>query len=127
MLWEVAAIIWGGQTLLLGFVLEAISGSKSALALVVVVAIIGIVMAVFTKGVTAKRAAVCRKMIEIMRQVEDQLEMPVKPQHEIDSTYGGESRFQTKWSDRLNYSFVVAWIVVILVALVKLWVILCHV
>jgi len=33
LLWEVSAIIWGGQTLLLGFVLEAISGSRGALML----------------------------------------------------------------------------------------------
>ncbi|HUI74515.1 MAG TPA: hypothetical protein VLX32_06190 [Candidatus Acidoferrum sp.] len=114
LLWEVSAIIWGGQTLLLGFVLEAISTSCGALLLVTVVAGIGIFMASFSDRITKKRSEVCNGMIQVMIDVEDKLKMPIKPQHIITEAYG--AGYQTKWSKRLNHCFRFAWLVVTLVA-----------
>ncbi len=118
LLWEVSAIIWGGQTLLLGFTLEAISGSRAALLLVIVVAGIGILMASFNDQITSKRSQVCKAMIEVMLGVESKLKMPIKPQQIITDAYG--AGFQTKWSKKLNGSFRLAWIAVMLVAAYKL-------
>jgi hypothetical protein len=46
LMWEVTSIVWGANTLLLGFILEAISHSE-ALPLIIAVSIIGIFLTVF--------------------------------------------------------------------------------
>ncbi|HEY1424394.1 MAG TPA: hypothetical protein VGF20_13135 [Candidatus Acidoferrum sp.] len=120
LLWEVSAIIWGGQTLLLGFVLEAISGSHEALVLVIVVACIGIFMAFFNWQVTKKRSGVCNLMVGVMSKIEDKLEMEFKPQAIISAKY--KSGSQTFWSNLFNVLFGVAWAIVIFVAAFML----CH-
>ncbi|MHB8410710.1 MAG: hypothetical protein ACYDDI_02045 [Candidatus Acidiferrales bacterium] len=118
LLWEVSAIIWGGQTLLLGFVLEAINGGRAALVLIIVVAVIGIFMASFNDRITNKRSEVCQAMVEVMTGVENQLEMPIKPQQIITKSYG--RGFQREWSQKLNWCFRLAWGIVVLVALCRL-------
>lgn len=118
LLWEVSAIIWGGQTLLLGFALEAINGNSAALALIVVVAALGIFMASVNDRITNKRSEVCKAMVEVMADIENKLEMAIKPQQIISKTYGTGS--QTKWSKRLNRFFQLAWVVVILAAVCRL-------
>jgi hypothetical protein len=118
LLWEVSAIIWGGQTLLLGFVLEAISGSRGALILVIIVAFTGIFMAFFNWRVTKKRSEVCNAMIGVMSEIEETLNMPIKPQAKISANYGKGS--QTGWSNRFNLLFGVVWVFVMMVAIYKL-------
>ena|SRR5260370_24267670 len=118
LLWEVSAIIWGGQTLLLGFALEAISGSHGALVLILVVAYLGIRMASFNEGITNKRSVVCKEMVAVMIDVENKLKMPIQPQHNITKAY--EDGFQTKWSKKLNELFRLAWCAVAVVAVFKL-------
>jgi hypothetical protein len=118
LLWEVSAIIWGGQTLLLGFALEAISGSKAALVLIIVVSYIGIRMASFNEGITNKRSEVCRAMVAVMVDIENKLKMPIQPQQIITNAY--EEGFQTKWSKKLNGLFSLAWGAVAVVAALKL-------
>jgi hypothetical protein len=112
--WEIASIVWGGQTLLLGFVLEAISGGKPALILIHVVAILGIIMMVFNDRIMRRRSAVCEQMIDINSNVEDTLKMKAGPQHEISATYTAGA--QRNWYSVLNVSFGVAWAVVFCVA-----------
>ena len=46
LMWEVASIVWGANTLLLGFILEAIDNSN-ARPLIIVLSIIGIFLTVF--------------------------------------------------------------------------------
>jgi hypothetical protein len=118
LLWEVSAIIWGGQTLLFGFVLEAISGSRGALILVIVVACIGIFMAFFNSGVTKKRSEVCNKMVGVITEIEEKLSMPIRPQARISDGYRKGS--QTLWSKAFNVACCMVWFVVILVAASKL-------
>ena len=80
LLWEVAAIVWGGQTLLLGFVLEAISGELQAQILILFIGVVGIVMAIFNHKIMRTRSDVCLGMIEVMSDLENRLEMQIKPQ-----------------------------------------------
>jgi len=115
LLWEVGAIVWGGETLLLGFVLEAIDGNKRALVLIVIVALIGMLMAYFNDQIMSKRSLVCSEMIKIMAGIENQLTMPVKPQQRLSEVYPAGS--QRRWSEWLNLSFVAGWVIVIVVAL----------
>ena len=104
---------------MLGFVLEAISGSRAALGLIIVVAFAGIFMAIFNEGVTKKRSQVCKAMIDVMLKIEERLEMPFKPQKIISTEY--EKGSQTKWSKRLNWGFSLVWVIVMGVAGYKLF------
>jgi hypothetical protein len=112
--WEVASIIWGGQTLMLGFVLEAISGKPQALLLVLIVSILGIVMMFFNNKILTARNTVCHLMNSLCSGIEDRLEMEFKPQCEITAKY--KLGQQTKWYRILNSAFGIAWILVFLVA-----------
>lgn len=123
LIWELGAIVWGGQTLLIGFVLEAIDGGIAALILILVVALIGILMARFNEGVMDRRSRVCNQMIEIMRDIEVRLLMPVKPQQMLSEAY--PAGFQRRWYSRLNTSFQVAWGFVFVVATCRLFRVLC--
>jgi hypothetical protein len=118
LLWEVSAIIWGGQTLLLGFALEAISGSREALILIVAVAGIGIFMGFFNQRVTKKRSEVCNKMVRAMSEIEEKLNMSIKPQALISAGY--EVGSQTRWSNWLNRGFIIVWCFVAVVTVHKL-------
>jgi len=118
LLWEVSAIIWGGQTLLLGFVLEAISGHSGALILVIVVALTGIFMSFFNRRVTRKRSVVCREMVEAMAEIEGLLDLPIRPQARITAAY--EKGSQTKWSHWFDWLFATVWFVVIIVGILRL-------
>ena len=118
LLWEVGAIVWGGQTLLLGFVLEAIGGNNGPFVLIVAVALIGILMASFNQQIMSARLSVCAGMVRIMMDIEDQLKMPTKPQQMLSGDY--PAGLQSRWSKLLNKSFQFVWVLVIVDALWRL-------
>jgi hypothetical protein len=117
-LWEVAAIIWGGQTLLLGFVLEAISGSVQALILIVCVSSVGMLMTVFNEKIMSTRSYVCRTMVRTMAELEVSLGMEIKPQQRLSQDY--PTGLQRRWASRVNYTFGVAWAIVLIIVIVTL-------
>jgi len=118
--WEVAAIIWGGQTLLLGFVLEAIIRQREVLILILVVAILGVVMAVVNHKVRRTRNDVCNGMIEVMLDLENRLEMEVKPQRILSDKYPAGR--QKRLSLILDTAFGGVWVIVFFVAI---WMFVC--
>jgi hypothetical protein len=109
--WEMTAIVWGGQTLLLGFVLEAISNRDVQL-LIVLVGVLGLVLCRFNYVVVTTRNLVCNAMNRICGEIENSTEeMLRKPQNRLNSVY--PSRVQTLWFNVVNWVFAVAWLAVI--------------
>lgn len=118
--WEMTAIVWGAQTLLLGFVLEAISNSDVQ-PLIVLVGVLGLVLCRFNYVVVDTRNMVCNLMNEICAEIEkNTAQMLRKPQNRLNERY--KPRIQSFWFNVVNWSFVVAWLAVIAMAL---W-LLCH-
>lgn len=111
--WEVTAIIWGGQTLLLGFVLEAISQPPAKL-LIVGAGILGILMSRFNHVIMRTRTEVCREMNKVCMEIEDRVPMLVKTQNRLDNKY--PSGIQSRWFKILNWAFVPLWVLVIIQA-----------
>jgi hypothetical protein len=109
--WEMTAIVWGAQTLLLGFALEAIS-QRPAQPLVMLAGILGIVMCRFNAVVVLQtRNEVCKVMIQLCIEIEDRIPMLFKPQHRLTASY--PSGLQSFWFKILNWSFVPVWVAVI--------------
>lgn len=107
--WEMTAISWGGQTLLLGFVLEAIDHPLAEL-LILAVAILGILLSCFNHIVMRRRMLVCDSMNQVCREVETKLMMRLQPQHRIDSVYPKKwIKKQYTWFLIVNYSFALVW------------------
>ena len=112
LLWEVAAIIWGGQTLLLGFVLEAITRQSEALILILLVSAVGVMMAVFNRKIMRTRNDVCNDMIAMMIELEGKLGMEVTPQRILSERY--PIGRQKNLSLMLDAAFGTVWVVVFL-------------
>jgi hypothetical protein len=117
-LWEVAAIIWGGQTLLLGFILEAIGGKLQALLLILCVSVVGLLMTVFNNRIMTTRSYVCLKMVDTMAELEAKLGMEIRPQQILSNDY--PKGLQRKWASRVNYALGAVWVIVIIVVTVTL-------
>ncbi len=115
LLWEVAAIIWGGQTLLLGFVLEAIIRQREVLILILIVAAVGVTMAVINQEIRRTRNDVCNEMIVLMCDLENRLEMEIKPQQILSERYPAGR--QKKLSLILDMAFGAVWVIVFFVAM----------
>jgi len=107
--WEMTAIMWGGQTLLLGFALEAVE-YRSAQPLIVVLSLLGIVLSCFNYVVMQTRILVCHQMVDVCYEIEDLLPMVVKPQHRLNPLY--PKKKQTRWFYAVNFIFAAAWILV---------------
>jgi hypothetical protein len=60
--WEIVAIIWGGETLLLGFVVQAMSQERNPWWLIFCVSVVGILMGLLNRTVLATRAYTCATM-----------------------------------------------------------------
>jgi hypothetical protein len=111
--WEMTAIVWGAQTLLLGFVLEAIS-NRDAQPLIMLVGALGLVMSVFNYVVMNARNKVCNLMIRVCLRIEEKPEMEFKPQHLLNRFY--PRRIQTWAFCFVNSCFIPVWLGVILMA-----------
>jgi hypothetical protein len=105
--WEMTAIMWGGQTLLLGFALEAIE-FRSAQPLIMLLAAVGVLLSCYNHVVMQTRSLVAREMVSVCAELEDLVGMNVKPQHRIDLRY--PKNRQTTWFYVINFSFAAVWI-----------------
>jgi hypothetical protein len=65
--WEMTSIVWGAQTLLLGFVLEALPNKESQ-ELIIFVGGLGILLCIFNHFIMKTRSKVAREMVIICRQ-----------------------------------------------------------
>jgi hypothetical protein len=113
--WEMTSIVWGAQTLLLGFVLEAISNTD-AQPLIIGVGVLGILLCIFNFRVMQARNRVCNAMIRICLRIEIRLRMVLKPQHFLNRFY--RRGIQRRWFYIVNTSFALAWLAVIVKACV---------
>jgi hypothetical protein len=107
--WEMTAITWGGQTLLLGFVLEAIDQSRVQ-PLIPFVAFVGVVLSIFNHRVMSHRRSVCNAMVSVCNEIEAAMEMQFQPQHRLDAAYPPHK--QSRWFLMVNYLFAAVWAVV---------------
>lgn len=111
---EVTAIVWGANTLLLGFILEVGCDSKNQI-LVIVASIVGIVMTLYVPRIHNLKKINLNIAYRICRQIENDLSL----QHQINNTIvkeypKGQRGF--KAIKALTVIFVVAWVLVILYA-----------
>jgi hypothetical protein len=113
--WEMTAIMWGAQTLLLGFVLEAI-GDRPAQPLIVFLVPLGIMLSYFSYVVMRARRIVCLEMIRICCEIEDSVPMVVKPQSRLNKVYPAK-KLQTFPFWIINLMLSAIWILVGLRAL----------
>jgi len=106
--WEITAIVWGAQTLLLGFVLDALA-NKDSRPLILLTALLGIVLTFSNNILLRKRSQVCEMMRSISVQIEDLLEdMEIKPQRALDRKYRRGTQRRAFFT--ISYSFYVVWI-----------------
>jgi hypothetical protein len=121
-LWEIAAITWGANTVLLGFVLEAIEKGH-AIPFTVLVSIVGMVLTAFVYRV-CDVARVSKKIgYGICQDIEKHPWFPaeVKLHTKIHEWYpAGMGR---KWISVISVLFGVAWLSVFVYAL---WLLLCR-
>jgi hypothetical protein len=108
--WEMTAIVWGGQTLLLGFVLEAIS-NRDAQPLIVLAGVLGALMCGFNHVVMRARNGICKSMVDICIEIEKSLSMPTKPQARLSEHYRPGT--QRRWFRIINWVFLPVWLAVI--------------
>jgi hypothetical protein len=108
--WEMTAIVWGAQTLLLGFVLEALS-NRDVQVLIIFLGVLGIAMSGFNFVVMRARNKVCKAMVKICSAIEDEPGIEFKPQHQIDIVY--KPKRQTWAFGIVNALFVPMWLWVI--------------
>ena len=111
--WEMTAIVWGAQTLLLGFVLEAIS-NRDAQLLIIGVGALGLLLSVFNYIAMYARNKVCNSMIKVCLCIGEQSGMKFKPQHFLNERY--PKRIQSWPFYVMNAIFFFAWLAVMLTA-----------
>jgi hypothetical protein len=105
--WEMTAIMWGGQTLLLGFVLEAIE-LRAAQPLIMFLAAFGVALSYYNHVVMQTRSLVAREMVRVCGEVERLVPMVLKPQQGLNLLY--PKNRQTTWFYIINFGFAAAWL-----------------
>jgi hypothetical protein len=105
---EVTAIVWGANTLLLGFILEVPCKPKSQI-LVIVAAVVGVFMSVYVPWVHHWTKKSQRIAYGVCRQIETELSLPHRLHTTINEIY-------PKWRPGLKavwlltVVFVLAWV-----------------
>lgn len=107
---EVAAIVWGANTLLLGFILEVPTNAEHEL-LVIPVAIIGILLSVYVPYVNWLAKKGQHVAYAVCREIECELKLPHQLHHRIDKKY--PKKRGTAAIYVLTGFFIVGWLWVI--------------
>jgi hypothetical protein len=116
---EVAAIVWGADTLLLGFILEVPCESKNQ-SLVIVAAIVGVFMSLYVLRIHRLAKINQNTAYEIAQKIERELSFPYKLNNKIRENYPpGKPGFRAVKA--LTFVFIAAWGLVILHACVCLF------
>jgi len=108
---EVAAIVWGANTLLLGFVLEVPCHSKNQ-RLVIVAAVLGVFLSLYVLLVHKLAKINQKKAYEIARQIERDLSFPYQINIKISDNYP-KWKFGLKAVWAVTVAFVLAWVSVL--------------
>lgn len=107
---EVAAIVWGANTLLLGFILE-VSCDSSNQRLVVLTAFLGIITLLYVPWVQFLTKKSQKLAFQICREIESEFPLRHKLHSRIHSVYPKKGGQYAIWI--LTGLFVVAWAIVI--------------
>ena len=110
-LYEVAAIIWSGNALLLGFILEA----PSHLGIQVVVAalsILGILTSVFVMRTQSLSKIGQHIAYDVCQKIERQVPLTYKLHCRIDAEYPAGAAW--RWICLITAAFIAVWVVVLL-------------
>jgi len=108
---EVAAIVWGSNTLLLGFILEVDCNKSNNQKLVVVAACLGILMSLFVPLIQFLTKIGQHIAFEVCRKIEDELSLPHRLNNRINEHYPKGAGQWAIWI--LTMFFVAAWCIVI--------------
>jgi hypothetical protein len=115
---EVAAIAWGANTLLLGFILEVDCNSANQ-RLVVVSALIGLVISAYVPVVMNLIKIGQPIAYSVCREIEDDLQLPHRLNNRINDKYPPGRGQKAVWI--ISGVFALAWVAVIANALHCLW------
>jgi hypothetical protein len=107
---EVAAIAWGANTLLLGFILEVPCDSSNQ-RLVIVAAFVGLFVSVYVPFVMRLIKIGQPIAFSVCRDIEDQLHLPHRLNNQIHEKYPPKRGQQAIWI--ITIVFVLAWLFVI--------------
>jgi hypothetical protein len=121
-MWEITAIIWGANTLLMGFILEAID-SRRALPLIILFSVVGMVLTAFVARICAVARIAKRIGYGICQRIEKAEQFPadLRLHTKIHECYpAGMAR---RWVYGVSILFSAAWLAVIVYAL---WLFLCR-
>lgn len=121
-LWEIAAIIWGGNTLLLGFILEAIDKPR-ALPLIVVSSVMALVLTAFVARIWYVSRVSKKIGYRTCQAIEKDYQFPkdLCLHTKIHEFY--PEGVGTRWVYSISVLFAVAWLGVLFFAL---WLLLCR-
>jgi hypothetical protein len=119
-MWEVTAIIWGANTLLLGFILEALEDPR-ALKIIIPISIIGMILTAFVARVCAVATVAKKAGFGICREMEKTFPERFRLHTTIDKDYPkGMGR---TWVYGISSAFGIVWLIVLFYAA---WLLLCH-
>jgi hypothetical protein len=107
--WEITSIIWGANTLMLGFVLEAI-GNASAEWLIVATATLGVVLSMLVVATYYSSKVGQRIAFKVCRSIEARLPTNLKLHTQIDQAYPKQFIQRMVWL--VTIIFLLAWIIV---------------
>ncbi len=107
---EVAAIAWGANTLLLGFILEVSCGSSNQW-LVIVAAVIGLFISGYVPFVQHLIKIGQPIAYSVCREIEEELELPHRLNNQIHKEYPPKRGQRAVWV--ITVVFVLAWLCVI--------------
>jgi hypothetical protein len=115
--WEVTSIMWGANTLLLGFILEAID-NRRAQPLILVISVIGIALSLYVSKVWELCKIGQRIGFATCRRIEESLPEDLRLHTQINAKYppGAAQR----WTFIITGIFLTAWIATFVEALILL-------
>jgi len=117
-LWEATAIIWSGNALLMGFILEAVSSTKLRVHLLIAVcSLLGIGMTVFLSFFSKKTWRVERICYENCQTIEEKLQMEFKVHSKIKKEFEHAKIRMRDLYRILSVLFGGAWLVFLFVSL----------
>lgn len=123
-IYEVGAIIWSGNALLLGFILEAPREFGIQL-VVVVLSVLGILTSFFVTRTQSLSKIGQHIAFGICRKIEEDIPLTYKVHTEIDAVYpkGAAQR----WIKGITAAFIVVWLVVLIRAACLVWKLRCNI
>ena len=113
-IFEVAAIVWGANTLLLGFILE-VPGTPHRQGLVALAAFIGIVLSAYVPWVLWLSKKGHRMALEFIRDVEERLPPELQLHTQIHARYPAKRGTYAIWM--VTVAFFLVWCIVLFRAL----------